>query len=76
MLENGQCTAKNEVEALKYYRKAAEQGDTDAQYKLGLMQSGSGAEREVRTDRGEGGDSGSLRLQIPREGGIGAQGRS
>ena len=37
MLANGQGTAKNEVEAVKWYRKAAEQGNAGAQFNLGNM---------------------------------------
>jgi TPR repeat protein len=32
----GQGVAKDEVEAVKWYRKAAEQNDAEAQYNLGL----------------------------------------
>ena len=34
---NGQGVAKDEVEAVKWYRKAADQGDADAQSNLGWM---------------------------------------
>jgi hypothetical protein len=34
--EKGQGVAKDETEAVKWYRKAAEQNDPDAQYNLGL----------------------------------------
>ncbi len=37
MLANGLGTAKNEAEALKWYRKAAEQGHVNAQRSLGFM---------------------------------------
>ena len=37
MLVDGLGTAANEVEAVKWYRKAAEQGHTGAQFNLGLM---------------------------------------
>ena len=33
---NGQGVAKDEVEAVKWYRKAAEQNDADAQNNLGV----------------------------------------
>ena len=32
----GEGVAKDQVEAVKWYRKAAEQGDADAQYNLGV----------------------------------------
>ena len=35
--ESGTGVEKNYVEAVKWYRKAAEQGDASAQYNLGLM---------------------------------------
>ena len=34
---NGQGVSKNNVEAMKYFKIAAEQGHADAQYKLGRM---------------------------------------
>lgn len=34
---NGQGVPKNNAEAMKYFKKAAEQGHADAQYKLGRM---------------------------------------
>jgi uncharacterized protein len=34
---NGQGVSKNNVEAMKYFKKAAAQGHADAQYKLGRM---------------------------------------
>ena len=37
MYANGCDVTKDEVEALKWYRKAADQGDADAQYSLGVM---------------------------------------
>ena len=37
MYQNGQGVAKDEVEAVKWYRKAADQGDANAQYNLGNM---------------------------------------
>ncbi len=33
---DGQGVAKDEVEAVKWYRKAAEQNDAQAQYNLGV----------------------------------------
>ena len=33
--KNGEGVPKNEVEAVKWFRKAAEQGDADAQFYLG-----------------------------------------
>ena len=37
MYDNGQGVAKDQVEAVKWYRKAAEQGFAFAQFNLGLM---------------------------------------
>ena len=37
MFDNGKGVPKDEVEAAKWCRKAAEQGDVDAQHNLGLM---------------------------------------
>ena len=34
--DNGQGVAKDEAEAVKWYRKAAEQNDAEAQYNLGI----------------------------------------
>lgn len=34
--EHGKGVAKDQVEAVKWYRKAAEQNNADAQYKLGM----------------------------------------
>ena len=44
---NGDGVAKNSTEALKWYRKAAEQGHASAQYSLGRMyQNGTGVARD------------------------------
>jgi uncharacterized protein len=49
MYENGQGVPHNEVEAVKWYRKAAEQGDASAQYNLGLTyRSGRGVRQNDR----------------------------
>jgi TPR repeat protein len=37
MYTNGEGVARDNAEAVKWYRKAAEQGYVDAQYNLGLM---------------------------------------
>ena len=37
MYENGQGVAQNYAEAVKWYRKAAEQGYAEAQFNLGVM---------------------------------------
>ena len=37
MYENGRGVAKDDYEAVKWYRKAADQGDARAQCNLGLM---------------------------------------
>lgn len=37
MYEEGRGVAKDKVEAVKWYRKAAEQGEADGQYRLGEM---------------------------------------
>ena len=37
MYENGRGVRQDYAEALRWYRKAAEQGDVQAQYNLGLM---------------------------------------
>ena len=37
MYETGQGVAEDDVEAVKWYRKAAEQGHATAQYNLGVM---------------------------------------
>ena len=37
MYDNGQGVAKDEVEAVKWFRKAADQGEADAQNNLGNM---------------------------------------
>nr|WP_304302254.1 hypothetical protein [Chromatium okenii] len=34
---NGDGVAQDEAQAVVWYRKAAEQGDTDAQYNIGVM---------------------------------------
>jgi uncharacterized protein len=39
MYESGQGVLRNDVEAIKWYRKAAEQGDAVAQFNLGIMYS-------------------------------------
>ena len=45
--ENGEGVAKDDVEAVKWYRKAAEQGDAYAQHNLGLAYSyGSGVVKD------------------------------
>ena len=46
-LEFGDGVEKNYAEALKWWRKAAEQGDAEAQFNLGGMyQRGEGAEKD------------------------------
>jgi hypothetical protein len=37
MFEQGSGVAQSDVEAARWYRKAADQGHADAQYKLGIM---------------------------------------
>ena len=37
MYDEGRGVTQDYAEAAKWYRKAAEQGDTDAQYNLGVM---------------------------------------
>ena len=37
LLSNGRGVPQDYVEAVKWYRKAAEQGDASAQYNLGVM---------------------------------------
>ena len=37
MYANGQGIPKDEYEAVKWFRKAAEQGDATAQFNLGIM---------------------------------------
>ena len=37
MYDDGDGVPKNDAEALKWYRRAADQGDADAQFNLGLM---------------------------------------
>ena len=37
MYDNGQGVPKDEAEAVKWYRKAADQGNASAQFNLGLM---------------------------------------
>ena len=37
MYKNGYGVSQDDSEAVKWYRKAAEQGDADAQYNLGWM---------------------------------------
>ena len=41
MYAKGQGTPQNYAEALKWFRLAANQGDADAQYNLGLVYAGS-----------------------------------
>ena len=36
-VRNGRALRQDDKEAVKWYRKAAEQGDADAQYNLGVM---------------------------------------
>ncbi len=33
---DGRCVTKDDIQAVKWYRKAAEQGDADAQFRLGM----------------------------------------
>ncbi len=40
MYLNGQGVARDNAEAAKWYRKAAEQGDAGAQFNLGVMYGG------------------------------------
>ena len=48
MFDNGKGVPKDEVEAAKWCRKAAEQGDADAQHNLGLMYAkGEGVPKDV-----------------------------
>jgi len=45
----GQCAAKDEVSAVKWFRKAAERGDSTAQYNLGVMSAkGTGVLKDER----------------------------
>jgi hypothetical protein len=45
---SGQGVPENKVQAAFWYRKAAEQGEADAQYKLGLMYDlGRGVPRDI-----------------------------
>jgi Sel1 repeat len=37
MYDNGQGVPRNDAQAIKWYRKAAEQGDAVAQFNLGVM---------------------------------------
>ena len=37
MYDSGEGVPENDAEAVKWYRKAADQGDADAQYNLGVM---------------------------------------
>ena len=37
MYDEGRGVPENDTEAVKWYRKAAEQGDASAQYNLGVM---------------------------------------
>jgi TPR repeat protein len=47
MYANGQCGAQDYAEAVRWYRKGAEQGDATAQFNLGLMyQRGQGAPQD------------------------------
>ena len=46
MYENGQGVPQDYAEAVKWYREAADQDDTDAQFNLGLMyENGDGVPR-------------------------------
>ena len=49
MYSNGEGVPKNDAEAVRWYRMAAEQGDTQAQVNLGVMYSnGEGIPKDIR----------------------------
>lgn len=46
--ENGEGVEKDQAQAIKYYRLAAEQGDADAQFNLGCCyEGGNGVEKDL-----------------------------
>ena len=48
MLSNGNGVKKDEVKAFEWYKKSAEQEDSDAQNKLGLYyENGTGTEKDL-----------------------------
>ena len=51
LLHNGQGVAKDQVEAVKWYRKAAEQNYAKAQYNLGVCYEQAKAWRRIRRRR-------------------------
>ena len=48
LIEDGNCVPVNQTEAVNWYRKAAERGDRDAQYKLGgCYEKGFGVQKDL-----------------------------